>query len=92
MKVRWSPEAVGDLKRLHGFLAKVNPLAAVRTLRRLESAPDRLIAHPRIGRRLEVEPAAREVRSFFERQYEMRYEIQGETIYILRVWHGREDR
>nr|WP_310633606.1 type II toxin-antitoxin system RelE/ParE family toxin [Paraburkholderia sp.] len=24
--------------------------------------------------------------------YEMRYEIQQSTIYILRLWHTREDR
>ena len=25
-------------------------------------------------------------------QYEMRYEIRGESIYLLRLWHTREDR
>lgn len=25
-------------------------------------------------------------------QYEMRYEIQGQTIYVLRLRHSREDR
>ncbi|WP_341644828.1 hypothetical protein [Thauera sp. SDU_THAU2] len=25
-------------------------------------------------------------------RYQMRYEIQGGTIYILRIWHTREDR
>ena len=92
MKVRWSPEAVGDLKRLHTFIAQVNPLAAVRTLRRIEAAPDRLKTHPRIGRRVEIDPPVREIRSLFERSYEIRYEILGDAIYILRVWHGRENR
>ncbi|MBR7513475.1 type II toxin-antitoxin system RelE/ParE family toxin, partial [Mycobacterium tuberculosis] len=34
----------------------------------------------------------REVRRILVGQYEMRYEIQGDTIYVLRLWHTREDR
>jgi hypothetical protein len=38
----------------------------------------------------EFEP--REVRRILVGKYEMRYEIQESTIYILRLWHTREDR
>ncbi|TVQ73616.1 MAG: type II toxin-antitoxin system RelE/ParE family toxin [Oceanospirillales bacterium] len=34
----------------------------------------------------------REVRKIHIGSYEMRYEIQKETIFILRVWHTREER
>lgn len=33
-----------------------------------------------------------EVRRIIVGDYEMRYEIAGETIWILQIWHGREDR
>jgi plasmid stabilization system protein ParE len=57
----------------------------------LTAAPLRLIDQPRIGERLyEFDP--REVRRILVGKYEMRYEIQDSTIFILRLWHTREDR
>lgn len=57
----------------------------------LSNAPSILATNPRLGEQLfQFEP--REVRRILVGQYEMRYEIQGETIYILRLWHTREDR
>ena len=34
----------------------------------------------------------REVRRVQVGQYEMHYEIQEQTIYVLRLWHTREER
>jgi hypothetical protein len=36
--------------------------------------------------------ATREVRRIIVGQYEMRYEIAGAKIFILRLWNCREDR
>ena len=50
-----------------------------------------LLSTPRIGERLfEFEP--REVRRLLVGRYEIRYEIQDSTVYILRLWHTREER
>jgi hypothetical protein len=54
-------------------------------------APTKLLGHPRLGERLD-EFAPREVRRFLVGHYEMRYEINGSVIYVLRLWHTREDR
>ena len=44
-----------------------------------------------MGERLEeFEP--REVRRLLVGHYEMRYELQESNIYILRIWHMRENR
>lgn len=57
----------------------------------LTKAPSTLLTNPRIGEQLfQFDP--HEVRRILVGRYEMRYEIQGETIYILRIWHTREDR
>jgi plasmid stabilization system protein ParE len=50
-----------------------------------------LLANPRIGERLD-EFKPREVRRILVGHYEVRYEIQDLTIYVLRLWHTREDR
>lgn len=91
MKLKWTGKALSDLSRLHEFLAPANRIAAARTVQSLAGAPVKLLANPRIGKRLEeFEP--REVRRILVGHYEMRYEIQASTIYVLRLWHTREDR
>lgn len=91
MKLKWTSKALSDLARLYEFLAPVNKLAAARTVQSLTAAPANLLLNPRIGERLEeFEP--REVRRILVGHYEMRYEIQESIIYVLRLWHTREDR
>jgi len=50
-----------------------------------------LLTNPRLGEQLfQFEP--REVRRLLVGKYEMRYEVVRDTIYMLRLWHTREDR
>ncbi len=91
MQLKWTNKAFSDLTRLHEFLALVNRSAAARAVQSLTAAPLRLLATPRIGERLE-EFDPREVRRILVGHYEIRYEIQKSMIYVLRLWHTREDR
>jgi len=91
MKLRWTSKALSHIARLYEFLAEVNKPAAARTVQALTAAPRRILDQPRIGERLdEFEP--REVCRILVSHYEIRYEIQASTIYVLRLWHTREDR
>ncbi|WP_061290044.1 type II toxin-antitoxin system RelE/ParE family toxin [Azotobacter vinelandii] len=91
MELKWTSKALSDLTRLYEFLSAVNRPAAVRTVQQLTAAPTTLLTNPRIGERLEeFEP--RDVRRILVGHYEMRYEIADSTIYLLRLWHTREDR
>ncbi len=84
-------QAIIDQARLYEFLAPVNKPAAIHAVQALTRAPARLLEHPRIGERLEeFEP--REVRRLLVGRYELRYEIHEAEIYVLRLWHTREDR
>ena len=91
MKLKWTRKALADLARLYEFLAPVNKPAAARTVPVLTAAARRLLEQPRIGERLD-EFGPREVRRILVGHYEIRYEIQKSTIYLLRLWHTREDR
>jgi len=91
MELKWTSKAVSDLVRLYEFLAPVEKDAAVRTMQILTAAPTNLLANPRLGERIE-EFDPREVRRILVGRYEMRYEIQQSTIYVLRLWHTREER
>jgi plasmid stabilization system protein ParE len=91
MRVQWTSKALSDLVRLHEFLASVNKSAAARTVKSLTAAPAGLLANPRLGEKLEeFEPD--EVRRIIVGHYELRYAIEGQTIYVLRLWHAREER
>jgi plasmid stabilization system protein ParE len=79
MELKWTNKALSDIARLYEFLASVNQPAAARTVQQLTAAPSSLLVNPRIGERLE--------------EFEPRdYEIVGSTLYLLRLWHTREDR
>jgi plasmid stabilization system protein ParE len=91
MQIRWSRRALSDLSRLHDFQTTAHKQAAARLVQALVAAPKRLVGTPRIGEVLE-EFAPREVRRILVGRYEMRYELTGSEIMILRIWHTREDR
>lgn len=82
---------MADLLRLHEFLEPVNPVAAARTARALVARARRIPAHPRLGVAL-AEFLPREVRQVVLTKYEIRYEIAGHSIYVLRIFHTREQR
>ena len=91
MELKWTNHALSDLARLYEFLAALNAEAAAGIVQSLAQAPTSLLANPRIGEQLfGFEP--REVRRIIVGQYEMRYEILDASIYVLRLWHTKEDR
>ncbi|MDI6539546.1 type II toxin-antitoxin system RelE/ParE family toxin [Pantoea ananatis] len=91
MEIKWTSKAVSDLARVYDFLALANKSAAASAVQALTQAPAILLSNPRLGEQLfQFEP--REVRRFLVGKYEIRYEIQRSVIYMLRIWHTREDR
>ena len=95
MKLAFSREARDDLVRLRAFIAKHNPAAAERIARRLILGIERLVRHPRLGRRVTVAPgetAPEEIRDWLVGDYVVRYLITAYRIVVLRVWHGKEQR
>ena len=91
VRIKWTAAATGDLDRLHDFLAPVAPEAAPKIVQALARAPLRLIDYPRIGERLDAYQP-REVRRIIVGRYELRYELTGDLIIVLRLWHHREHR
>ena len=91
MALRWTRSAYADLKRIHDFLEPVDPPAAVNAVRMIVARASRMPRQPRLGERV---PGFgdREVRRVLVRKYEVRYEIAGTDLYVLRIFHTREDR
>jgi plasmid stabilization system protein ParE len=88
--LRWTRSAYADLKRIHEFLIPVDPTAAG-AVRAIVARVRRIPRQPRLGERV---PGFgdREVRRVLVQKYEVRYEISGSDLYVLRVFHTREDR
>ena len=91
MSLKWTTSAERDLVRLHAFLASVNPRAAAQVVQQLVAGAEQLLTYPHLGVPLE-EFVPRDVRRVIIGDYEMRYELADTEIYILRLWHSREDR
>jgi plasmid stabilization system protein ParE len=89
MRIRFSPESIRDLQRLHEFLARQDQETARTTVLNLKSAINRFVDMPRIGRPLED---IQDVREFVFGRYVVRYLVKDEAVYILRLWHSKEQR
>lgn len=93
MRVFWLPEALADLERLHDFLVEKDPAAAERAIRTIEGGADSLVEFPELGRPMGDETGRRELFvSFGASAYVLRYRIHHDTVFIMRVWHSREER
>lgn len=91
MQVQWTRRAVIDSDRLCDFLAQNDRDAAINLATQLDAAPNKLADYPRIGERVESY-VVKEIRKLSVGRYVMHYEIIGNQILILRVWHSREER
>ena len=91
MEVKWTTSANRDLIRLHDFLAPVNKSAAKKAVKQLVDEAKLLQSHPLLGVELEAY-APRNVRRQVIGEYEVRYEVTETVLYVLRLWHTREDR
>ena len=91
MSLRWSPSAYEDLRRIHEFLEPVDPAAGVRAVQAVVARVRRIPAQPRLGERV-LGFGEREVRRVLVSKYEIRYEVSGGGLYVLRIFHTREHR
>ena len=63
----------------------------IKTVRHLVASAKRIPGRPRLGQRLR-EFAPREVRRILIGDYEIRYELTLRDVFVLRIFHTREDR
>ena len=83
----WSPEAIDDLAALRAYIEQENPAAAQRIARHiLQNVDTLLVSNPSIGRPGRV-PGTREL-VIPRTPFIVPYRVIGNTIQILRVFHG----
>jgi plasmid stabilization system protein ParE len=91
MRIGYSPEAIDDLQRLVEFVEDKNPFAARRIVINLQEGVDKLKRFPRIGLPVLKASDPEQVRDLYISNYTVRYLITDEIIYVLRIWHSKEN-
>ncbi len=92
MKISYTPQAIEDLQRLREFIEIKNPAAAKQIAQQLLVAINRLKTFPQIGLPVREAPNPECLRDLFINKYTIRYLFKDNNIYILRLWHDKEDR
>lgn len=91
MKIKYSPQSVSDLKRLHDFVAEKNPLSARKIAIEIQESVEKLKHFPNIGLPVSRAENPEKIRDLYVGKYTLRYQIEnGELIYVLRIWHNKE--
>jgi len=84
MQVVWSPTSLRQIEEIHDYIARDNPLAAIKMAELLHNAGERLDRFPDRGRPV---PGTR-MRELIVRPYIIRYQVDGNRVLIVRVRHG----
>jgi len=91
MKVKYSPESIKDLQRVVEFVENKNPYAARRIAIDLQEGMDKLKQFPEIGLPVLKAVDPERLRDLYIGDYTVRYLISENIIYVLRVWHNKEN-
>ncbi len=86
-KVVWTDEAVEHLEAIVTYVSVYDPAASERLAERLIELADSLAEFPHRGR--DAGEGRREMTVVWP--YILRYRVQGETVFILRIRHGARE-
>jgi plasmid stabilization system protein ParE len=86
--VRWAEPARDDLAEIHDFIARDSPGAALALVERILRATEQLASFPESGRRVPEFPE-RTYRELIVGTYRVQYRVDGDSVAILTVVHGR---
>ncbi len=90
MRIRWTPAAVADLERISNYLKERHPHYRQPTMRKLYDAIRSLKQWPQRGRPGREE-GTREI-LFPPLPYVAVYRVHGQSIEVLRIYHGAQER
>jgi len=91
MEIYWTRKAQGDLERIYRFSLQYHRPRANIVLDRLMKGALELGLHPEMGK-LQTRYERRQVRKMLFDDYEVHYEIKNNHIFILDLWHTKEER
>lgn len=91
--IEWSLDALADLDRFAAFLHERFPDLAARVGREIVARAEVIARHPKLGRPMAGREEYREiVLQILGSAYTLQYHYDGDTILMLHVFHGRENK
>ncbi|HMD98395.1 MAG TPA: type II toxin-antitoxin system RelE/ParE family toxin [Terriglobia bacterium] len=90
MRIRWTPAAASDLEHISNYLKERHPHYRQATMRKLYEAIRSLKQWPNRGRPGREE-GTREI-LFPPLPYVAVYRVHGQSIEVLRIYHGAQER
>lgn len=87
-RVTWTDQSIADLMGHVAYIDQFNPIAGNNMAARLMTAGNSLATFPKRGR---ARPDGHRELAIVH-PYILVYEIMGEDVRILRIWHGAQDR
>lgn len=87
MKIKFLISAMEDMRSIKAFIAKDNPKAAVRMIKKIRAAVKHLEEFPHSGRII-PETANPQLREVIISNYRVMYQISDSTINIFAVYEG----
>ena len=91
MRVKYSPESIDDLQRVVEFVEAKNPYAARRIAIDIQEGVDKLKEFPEIGLPVLKANDSGKIRDLYIGNYTVRYLLSHQVVYVLRVWHNKEN-
>lgn len=92
-RIKWRLEAVQDIDRLRAFLFSKDPKAAQQAMHVIYNVANLLKNTPEIGRPMLDNTKRRElIVPYGAGAYVVRYFFENDNVYVLRIWHSRENR
>jgi len=91
VSIHYALESVKDLERLRQFIADKNPTAASVIVNEIKQAIKKLGKFPLMGVEVANEINPKDIRDLFIGHYTVRYLVANNAIFILRLWHDKEN-
>jgi len=91
MKLFYTPEAIDDLQKIRAFIEEKNPQAASRIGKGLVLRISELLQFPYAGKEVAKAPRPNIIRDQIVGKYVVRYLVADQAVYILRIWHHKEN-
>lgn len=91
MKLIFTDEALDDLEYIHDFLIAAGVVQVGEIEDRIITSAKRLLDFPKLGIKVHSSLQWGDVRDFFPDHYCLRYAYYQGDVYILRIWHQREN-
>jgi toxin ParE1/3/4 len=90
VRIRWTTPAAEDLERIHEYLKEHQPRLAHSTITELHKAIRSLKKFPNRGRKGREEGTRELLHDWLP--HIVGYCVKADTVEILHIWHGAQDR